>query len=49
MEGLTEKNGGFDRETDQECLWPVYDSFTLQGRGKKFTIKYFCEMGVHAK
>ena len=19
--------GGFDRETDQECLWPVYDSY----------------------
>ena len=19
--------GGFDRETGQECLWPVYDSY----------------------
>ena len=20
-------NGGFDRETGQKCLWPVYDSY----------------------
>ena len=21
------ENGGFDRETGQECVWPVYDSY----------------------
>ena len=39
------ENGGLDRETGQECVWPVYDSY----RGKRFTVKYFYVMGVHAK
>ena len=30
-------NGGFDRETGQECLWPVHMAVTLHGRGKNFT------------
>ena len=39
------ENRELDKETGQECLWPV----TLHGRGKKFTVKYFCVIGVHAK
>ena len=42
------ENGGLDRE-QVRSVFGQFMTVTLHGRGKKFTVKHFCVMDVHAK
>ena len=38
------ENGGLDRETGQECLWPVYDSHHAWQRKKVYCCSEFSNL-----